>query len=224
MKRTIAIGDVHGCVKTLRFMVEDRLGIDQTDHVILLGDYIDRGPSSRQVLDYILHLVADGYNVTPLRGNHDDLLLRARLSTTWFENWMRNGAETTLRSFGVCTVGEIGQQYIDLIESFPLHCQTTNFFCVHAALNTSIEDPLSDTHTMLFKRTEDVDREKIGGRTLLCGHTPQTRDRIYERLAFADKVIIDNGCVYAGEEGMGHLCALDLDTREPIFVPNRDIC
>jgi len=222
MNRTIAIGDVHGCVRTLRTMVEERIGLNPTDHLVLLGDYIDRGPSSKAVLDYIVSLADSGYRITPLRGNHDDLLVRARFSELWTERWMRNGGGTTLHSFEVSEPVAVDMFYVNLIESFPLHCHTPMFTCTHASLNTSVDDPFSDTHSMLFLRTEDVDKVKIGGRRLLCGHTPQTRESIYHRLDREDKVIIDNGCVYADEPGMGFLCALDLDTCEPMFVRNID--
>lgn len=223
MKRTIAIGDVHGCVRTLRAMVEERIGLDRVDHLILLGDYIDRGPSSKAVLDYIVHLIEAGYNVTPLRGNHDDLLIRARFSEFWYEKWMMNGGASTLCSLGASSPAAIDPWYVNLIEALPLYCQTPQFTCTHASLNMEIDDPFTDTHAMLFHRTEAVDRSKIGGRRLLCGHTPQTRERIYHRLEWENKVIIDNGCVYAGEPGMGFLCAMDLDSFDLMFVRNIDI-
>jgi len=222
MKRTIAIGDVHGCARTLRAMVEDRIGLDRADHLILLGDYIDRGPSSKAVLDYIVGLIELGYSVTPLRGNHDDLLVRARFSTFWHEKWMMNGGATTLCSLGASSPLDVDPHYVNLIEALPLYCHTPQFTCTHASLNMEIEDPFADTYAMMFLRTEGVTRSKIGGRRLLCGHTPQTRERIYHRLECENKVIIDNGCVYAGEPGMGFLCAFDLDSFDLMFVRNID--
>ena len=75
MSRKILIGDVHGCSGELRELVE-RLRLQSSDHVIFLGDLIDKGPDSRAVLDMILALRDQTCQVTNLLGNHEEKFLR----------------------------------------------------------------------------------------------------------------------------------------------------
>lgn len=218
---TWAIGDVHGCRDTLRAMVEDRIGLSKGERLILLGDYIDRGPRSRETLDYVRRLQNDGYDVIALRGNHDDLLIRARFSSLWEQIWMRNGGDATMVSFGAQRVTDISMEYVEFIESMPFTLRCDPYLAVHASLNFELDEPLDDVHSMLFSRLSRVDRARIDGLRLLCGHTPTVPDEI-ARLLETDKCIIDAGCVYVDREGMGSLCALNIDTRELIFQPNID--
>ena len=62
------ISDIHGCYKTFRCLVEEVIGLSKADLLFLLGDYVDRGPSSKAVLDYILQLKDERYQLFPLRG------------------------------------------------------------------------------------------------------------------------------------------------------------
>ena len=69
--RQIAVGDIHGCVKTFRLLVRDELRLTPNDHLILLGDVIDRGPDSKGVIDEIIALRDLGIRVQVLQGNHE---------------------------------------------------------------------------------------------------------------------------------------------------------
>jgi serine/threonine protein phosphatase 1 len=218
---TWAIGDVHGCRDTLRAMVEDRIGLSKGERLVLLGDYIDRGPRSRETLDYVRQLQLDGYDVIALRGNHDDLLIRARFSSFWEQVWLRNGGVATMFSFKATRVTDIPMEYVDLVESMPFTLRCDPFLAVHASLNFEREEPLDDVHSMLFARLPRVDRERIDGLRLLCGHTPTVPD-VIATMVEADKCIIDAGCVYVDREGMGNLCALNIDTLELVFQRNID--
>jgi serine/threonine protein phosphatase 1 len=75
--RRFAVGDIHGCSKTLKKMMEDVLLLEHEDMLFLMGDYIDRGPDSKGVLDYILQLLESGYDIRPLLGNHEEMMLIA---------------------------------------------------------------------------------------------------------------------------------------------------
>ena len=95
--KTWVIPDVHGCSKTLRYVVEEMIRLQKEDILFLLGDLIDRGPDSKGVIDYIMGLEARGYNVTTLRGNHEDYLLKAARADSnpgflsrLFRNYQRN--------------------------------------------------------------------------------------------------------------------------------------
>lgn len=204
-----AIGDVHGCLATLRALFEDRLAVSKSDLVVLLGDYVDRGPESRGVLDYVRTLQEE-YNVVTLRGNHDDMLVRGRFSTYWSRVHRSNGGLTALWSFGIEDHRDIPLEYCDMIDLMPLYHVTDEYAFVHGSLNMKLDDPYADLEAMLWERRDDddVDHE---GRRVVCGHTPTRLDVIRERIDYGSKVILDNGCVYAGRPDMGNLVALDLD-------------
>lgn len=223
--RRIAIGDVHGCVKTLRKMVEDRICWTVSDRLIFLGDYVNKGPDSKGVLDYIAHLqslAADAGSVVTLRGNHDDIILRKYVQPGWFRGSGRPGIAATLRSFDVEHVSDIPPQYIQQLESLQMLHQEPDFICVHASFDTSDESPFTDYESMLWDRIEAVDMDVTGGRRVLCGHTPQTEPEIRSRLS-RNKIIIDGGCVYPHRPGMGNLVALDLDSLTLTFQKNIDM-
>jgi predicted MPP superfamily phosphohydrolase len=73
--RRFAIGDIHGCNLTLQALVKEQLQLTKQDQLFLLGDYVNRGPDSMGVLNFIMGLQAEGYQVFALRGNHEQMLL-----------------------------------------------------------------------------------------------------------------------------------------------------
>lgn len=93
MKRTFVIPDIHGCCRTFRQLLFHRLELQKTDTLYLLGDYIDRGPDSKGVIDTILELQRDGYDVQAIKGNHEEMLIETFESGSdeslmnWMENW-----------------------------------------------------------------------------------------------------------------------------------------
>lgn len=223
--RRIAIGDVHGCVKTLRAMVEDRIQWTTDDRLILLGDYVNKGPDSKGVLDYVAELQAmtsESGNVITLRGNHDDIILRKYVQPGWVRGSGRPGIAATLRSFGVDHVSEIPMPYIQQLEKLQMLHQEHDYICVHASFDTADENPFTDYESMLWDRIEAVDMQVTGGRRVLCGHTPQTEPEIRSRVE-RGKIIIDGGCVYPHRPGMGNLVAFDLDTNVLTFQKNLDM-
>ncbi|MFW5955273.1 MAG: metallophosphoesterase, partial [Rhodothermales bacterium] len=91
-----AIGDIHGCAETLWNLL-DELNVGPDDHLVFIGDYIDRGPDSHGVIAGLIDL-SDTVRCTFLRGNHEKLLLDY-LDFGDFNSWLMNGAEETLRSY-----------------------------------------------------------------------------------------------------------------------------
>ena len=70
MPRTFGIGDIHGCANTAKKLLFEEIKIDKEDELYFLGDYIDRGQRSKEVVDLILELKNENYKVNALRGNH----------------------------------------------------------------------------------------------------------------------------------------------------------
>lgn len=215
MRRTIVIPDIHGCCRTFQHLLQ-KVGLKKKDTVYLLGDYIDRGPDSRGVIDEIIARQAEGYDMRPLLGNHEDLLLKCLDSgeegDLW--QWLDSGGETTLKSYGVRNPEDIDPNHIEAMRTLPLYHLTETHIFVHAGLNFCFKDPLSQKgrESMLWQRSAVVDRRKIGGRKVVSGHTIQQIDQIIGSIP-TSHIRLDNGCFTAGMyAGMGSLVALELET------------
>lgn len=220
--RRFVIPDIHGCALTLRCLVEKVIRLGPTDTLYLLGDYIDRGPRSKEVLELIHSWSARGFSVHPLRGNHEEMLLDACRDRDSFRLWMLNGGGATLTSYGVEDACEIPLPHRTMLDALPAYLELDDAVLVHAGLNFDLDDPFSDRDAMLWVRPTRTDSVKLGGRRLICGHTPKTRHEIQASLA-TGLITLDNGCVYAGKPGLGSLAALELNTLTLLFQENIDI-
>ena len=196
--------------------------MQRSDTVFLLGDTIDRGPRSREVLDTILEFRSKGYDIRSIRGNHEEMLLNSCRDRGCFRIWMMNGGHETLRSFGVEDACEIPPMYLMLMESFPFYLEYGDYIIVHANLNFRMPDPFEDREAMLWSRSREVASRLIGGKRLIGGHTPVDMEEIRRSLS-TDKIMLDNGCVYAGEPGLGNLLALELETMTLYSQKNIDM-
>ncbi len=97
-RRTIAIGDIHGCSLALASLIE-MIDPGPEDTLILLGDYIDRGPDTRGVIDQLLSLETL-CRLVPILGNHDQTLLYVLDGRCDLESWLSMGGDTVLESYG----------------------------------------------------------------------------------------------------------------------------
>lgn len=225
--RKIAISDIHGHAQTFRTLVQDVLKLTREDQLYLLGDYIDRGPDSRGVLDYIMELKEAGYELTCLKGNHEAMMADSLWGGGELELWLTNGGLATLKSFGVQQPGKIPQQYHDFLHSLEYVVEVDQYILVHAGLNFSKENPLNPVEEMLWIRWwyETLDYEWLGDRFIIHGHTPmglQDIQRMYNRLHQNRFLDIDNGCFAGFNPGMGQLCAFDMTRQKLYFQENVD--
>jgi serine/threonine protein phosphatase 1 len=220
--RTFVIGDIHGCAATLRRLIGEKLRPLPGDRILLLGDLIDRGPDSKGVLDFILELRESGLSVDSIRGNHEEMFLQAGEDHYYRELWYANGGLATLASFQADGPGDIPHRYRAFLEALPLYIQLDNFVIVHAGLNFDLPDPMADTEAMLWTRSSFVDRGRIGGRRLICGHTPVMVNRLEASLNDS-KIMLDNGCIFNDRPGMGNLAALELESMTLFLQPNIDV-
>jgi serine/threonine protein phosphatase 1 len=225
MKR-YAISDIHGCLRTFRCLLEDHLRLQREDNLYLLGDYIDRGPESKGVIDHILSLKEMGYKILTLRGNHEQMMLDTlRDPAEKYEMWSYNGGCETLKSFGLGEYGRYGihaglfnEKYIRFLEQLEYYFDIDGYYLVHAGIDFSSADPFNNKKSMLWGRGQVYDNEMPGDKRLVHGHTPVGVD--ITRSMLSERVInIDGGCVFEGIKGLGHLIALDLDALEIKAVP-----
>jgi len=223
MDRLFAIGDIHGCFRTFSELINNYLHIRKTDRLILLGDYIDRGPGIKEVVDLIMELIEKGYNVTPLMGNHEWMLLGSYDNPEMLPLWYYNEGMTTLASFGVNDVRKIDTRYIEFFMKLKYYEKKDNFYFVHGGFNDDIEDPFSDTEAMIWESRLSYSNPVFSGKIIIHGHRPKQLSYTQSLIASKSNVIpIDTGCVYGMEMNYGYLSALEINSMELISIPRID--
>ena len=233
MAKTWIIPDIHGCVNTLKQLIENGIQPSKEDELYFLGDYIDRGPDGKGVIDYIMSLQENGYKVDYLIGNHEYYCMNSyeKDQHRWFgkssiqKEWERYGAKTTLASFGVRHPRDIEQKYIDWMKKGKYYIELDNYILVHAGMNFNIQDPFDDTMSMLWVRDFKVDTSKIGGKKIIHGHVPVEHSLIQLLIESGgyDFIALDNGVYYRDQKvGFGNLMALELNNMELVAQPNVD--
>lgn len=189
----------------------------------MLGDYIDRGFKIREVVDYIIRLIESGYNVTPLTGNHEQMLLGSYDDPGMLPLWFYNEGQTTLESFGINDVRNLGWKYLQFFRSLKFYERVGDFYFVHGGFNDRIEDPFSDLETMIWESRPVYENPVFRGKTIIHGHRPKILEYTQEMVKTKAQVIpIDTGCVYGREAGYGYLTALDTGNMNLISVPLAD--
>lgn len=231
MKNRWVIPDVHGCLNTLKSLIESRLNLTKSDAIYFLGDYIDRGPDSKGVIDFIMNLQNAGYEIHCIRGNHEDYCIRA-----WEEDqkriffrskvekdWRKNGGTKALLSFGANRPRDINKFYIDWMKKTKYYIELEDYILVHAGFNFKINNPFDDVFSMMWIRDFKVDKNKIKGKKVIHGHVPveMTLIDLFNNNNY-DFLPLDNGIYYSNKEGFGNLLAFNLDTKEIIIQPNFD--
>jgi serine/threonine protein phosphatase 1 len=213
-----AIADIHGCCKTFNALLE-RIQIGKSDTLYLLGDYIDRGPDGKGVLDTIMNLHC---KVVPLMGNHEELWLRMsgqggdyKTDDPDFNTWMANGGGATLKSFA----GYDARPYLDFIKKLPPFVELEDFLLVHAEFDFSLPEPFGEmgVKSMICGRGNPY----YGKKPVICGHTPLPLEQIKAGLK-TNRINIDNGCCYLHRVGCHNLLAYCLDDGQLHIQPNSE--
>ncbi len=226
--RKFAITDIHGCNLSFHALL-DQISLTTADELYLLGDYIDRGPDSKGVLDTILQLKNDGYQLRCLMGNHDEGMLKAPHDGHLFHNWLTNwGGVQTLDSFNAYEWKDIAEKYWKFLAGLEYYIETDGYILVHAGLNFDLPDPFEAQKSLLFIRDwhKDINYDWLGERIIVHGHSPvspQQTKTFLQNLETQRVIDIDNGCFignYRAERG--HLCAFDMTNRALFFQKNLD--
>jgi serine/threonine protein phosphatase 1 len=185
--RLLAIGDIHGCLRSLIALL-DAVSPQPEDKIITLGDYVDRGPDSRGVLDHLIGLHDEG-RLVALRGNHDLMMLEARHGRK--RNWLACGGRQALKSYGfteeeIKILGgdpclyevddlmvKIPDRHWQFLEKDckPWHETETHIF-VHANLYPDV--PMDEQpEFMLYWERLIEPCPHVSGKVVVCGHTKQ---------------------------------------------------
>ena len=167
-----AIGDVHGHFDKLSALLghcrafAEAEGVANPDFV-LLGDYIDRGPKSREVIEF---LAAKPKGVRAICGNHEDMMIAALAGGDHLANWLANGGGDTLVSYGVERILEIPRNHLNLIAALPTSIDDGLRLFVHAGIDPEAPDE-RDRHILLWTRKHPPDDQPLP-RFVIHGHTP----------------------------------------------------
>jgi serine/threonine protein phosphatase 1 len=209
--RTFVIGDIHGCVEEVECLL-DSIAPASGDTVVFLGDYVDRGPASRNVIDRLLRLQREGPRCVFLKGNHEDMFLAfLGYEGRYPDAFLINGGEATLRSYGLegssgpAVVRRLPPEHLDFLRSLQLYHHHGEFLCVHGGLSPvrPLDQQVSDD--LLWIREEFIASRHPFPFTVLFGHTPS-------REVFIDlpyKIGLDTGLVYWNK-----LSCLELEEKD----------
>ena len=168
--RTLAIGDIHGCLKSLKTLA-NFVDFTPEDTIITLGDYIDRGPDSKGVIDYLLGL-RKTHNLITLKGNHEAMIQDALEYYEDLMNWLLNGGIETLNSFKAVEFEDIPDRYWEFFASCQTYHEIDDHIFVHAGLTP--DQPLheQEENILLWLRFNKT-KQHHSGKQIICGHTPQ---------------------------------------------------
>ena len=169
--RTLVVGDIHGCLDAL-LAVEKLVNFQPEDEIILLGDYVDRGKNSKQVIDWIFERKKT-LNIRTLIGNHEVMMENASTNFEDYLFWVANGGNPTMQSFDA-ELEDIEQKYWDFFDSCELFHETDKFIFVHGGALP--DEPISeqDIASLCWIRFRDLEPHEPG-KVIICGHTPQPR-------------------------------------------------
>lgn len=216
-RRIYAIGDIHGRLDLFRKLIADvaidnRLRDPMVTGIVLLGDVIDRGPQSAQLLRACRELTRMTDRFIMLKGNHEAMMVTAlRHDFSFLAPWLRYGGRETLHSFGMTDAEiddpepfdlaadarrRIGEDLLDWVDSLPVTLRAMDYLFVHAGIRPGIPLKEQEEDDLLWIRNEFLNSEEdFGGLVVVHGHT------VFEgKPGITDhRIGIDTGAYYTGQ-------------------------
>jgi serine/threonine protein phosphatase 1 len=204
--RLIAISDIHGCLAAL-LSILNAIRPGSQDTIVTLGDYIDRGPASRGVLDCLMRLQST-CRLTPLLGNHDALLMDIRNGQPELTaDWLLFGGDATLMSYGAIHPEAIPSDHIEFLENCLLYFETDKHIFLHATYDPALPLERQTTKTLLWDKIRPTPPgPHCSGKTIIVGHTAQRNGQVLD-LGYLKCI---DTCCY----GDGYLTAMDVNTGQ----------
>ncbi|HVW56573.1 MAG TPA: metallophosphoesterase [Rhizobiaceae bacterium] len=209
-----AVGDVHGCLDELvaleRAIVADAAAFSCRKLIVMLGDYIDRGPASSQVLDHLIAPPPAGFERICLAGNHELLMLDYLQERTTLAKWIALGATATLHSYGIdhdrlrmiyrdpAAIDRMIRESIPashrlFLENLPVLVEIADFLLVHAGIRPGIAIEKQADADLVSIRSAFYDHADLLDRYVVHGHTP-----VREPARDGRRVNIDTGAYFSG--------------------------
>lgn len=216
-ERVYAIGDVHGRLDLLRRLLRAieadaaREAEGDRTRIVILGDLVDRGPHSRQVLELLRFLERrDPARFQVLPGNHEDMLLASATGDAAAQRvWLKAGGDATLRSYRVDPAEfaglapadrgrmlrrAVGADMIDWLEARPLACQSGDYFFCHAGVRPGVPLKKQRREDLLWIRREFLDSDRSHGAVIVHGHSVTDAAEVA-----ANRINVDTGAHRSGE-------------------------
>ena len=214
--RLYAIGDVHGCDTMLdeahSAIARDLIDRPAADYrIVHIGDYVDRGPDSAGVIGRLARMAATDRHVICLKGNHDAFLIDFLAAPeTYGPNWLANGGDATLRSYGVTPSRSFfgGYDYRRLaglleqdlpathrafLEGLWLTARFGDYLFVHAGIRPGVPLDKQDPQDLMWIREEFLWDGGDHGFVVVHGHTPENPPEV-----MPNRINVDTGAVYGG--------------------------
>lgn len=204
-----AIGDVHGMSDMLESLMkaihDDWVGDDIAKSLpatlVFLGDYIDRGPNSRRVLEIVRTYPGDS---VALVGNHEEMMLQslARHSQDDYQHWIGNGGQATLDSYTNGPYDEQLMRDVEWLDTLPYIHEAEDIIFVHGGIDPRVW-PIHDRESCLWTRSarffdsRNWDNPDLAGKLVVHGHTPVFFGELYR--SRGQRVNCDYGAVYGSE-------------------------
>jgi len=200
--RTIAFGDIHGCLSALETLLA-AINPQREDTLVLLGDYVDRGPQSREVIERLMALQRECCLV-PLLGNHDELMVQVcdgRQEV--YIDWLMFGGNATLESYGTLRPEDIPSAHIEFLRNCRLFYESDRHFFLHGNYIAELSLGIQPRKTLLWESLKvRLPGPHCSGKTAIVGHTSQKNGEILD-LGYLKCI---DTCCY----GQGFLTALDV--------------
>jgi serine/threonine protein phosphatase 1 len=204
--RVIAIGDIHGCLAALECLLQ---AIQPTpiDTIVTLGDYVDRGPDSKGVIERLIALETQ-CQLKCLQGNHEEMMLRVVRDEQPPFNWLQHGGVDTLESYGFFgNLNVIPGSHLEFFSRMLDYFETEDHFFVHANYNPRLPLDQQPIQTLRWlKLSQNVPGPHANGKVAVVGHT---HDKGGEIFSVGHLICLDTYC-YGG----GWLTAMDMQTRQ----------
>lgn len=178
--RTLAVGDIHGCRNALVALMK-AVKPTKEDRLIFLGDYVDRGPDSKGVIDWILKHREKRETIT-LRGNHEKMMMDSRGSYFDLTLWMPSGGEATFKSYGIesnrAWTHLVPEEHWSFLEQTARWFETDSHIYVHASLDPERDLADQADEALFWLKLDSMRKRHKSGKTIVCGHTRQSSGEI----------------------------------------------
>ncbi len=228
--RLYAIADIHGRAdllnKLLKAIDKDAKNHDDSRHVLVtLGDYLDRGPHSRKVLETLLDLPLDRFESKHLKGNHEDLFLTFLKEPEQGVVWLSNGGWATLVSYGFSVeelpetvddllgvrdkiIERMPTRHLDFLKSLKLHYQLGDYYFVHGGVRPTKPLDQQNEEDLIWIRGEFLQSHKDFGKIVVHGHSIVNEPEVH-----SNRIALDTGAFHTGK-----LTCLVLSGEERYFL------
>lgn len=211
-----AVGDIHGRLDLLEAIL-DRIEVDTraSGHVarrtlVFLGDFVDRGPDSRGVVDRVISGLPQGFDTHFLKGNHEAILLNFLDDARSLDNWLLNGGDATMLSYGVDTerlarlgapsetwrqafAAALPEAHLRFFESLKLSVSFGDYLFVHAGVRPGVPLGAQSEADLIWIRAPFLDHAGPFDKIVVHGHTPGK-----DPVTRPNRIGIDTGAVFTG--------------------------